>query len=373
MKNVFFLLLLFIGCTNTAKKDVSKQPIVFVGTYTQNLGFVDGKASGIYTCRLDMSTGIMTVVDSVGGIANPSFLTVSPDKKYLYAVAENGGKPEQPFGSVVAFKITEGGKLMKINEVSSYGAAPCHVSTDQAGKSVYVANYSTGNVVSYKVKPDGGLTDSMATHQHVGESHAWAHQFIQSPDGKYLLSCDKGADKIYVYKYDENAKIAPLSNSTIDLPKGAGPRHLAFNPMNPNLLYVINEVNNTISSVTFGEKSTINETVSTLPTDFSGQNTTAEIAVHPKGKFVYGSNRGHNSIVSYQVNETTGKLTLLEHTPTQGLAPRNFMITADGSLLLVANQNSNNVVAFFIDPMTGKLTATGAKSPVFTPVCLQML
>lgn len=371
MKNVFFLLLLCIGCT--AKKDVSNQPIIFVGTYTQNLGFVDGKASGIYTCRLDMATGELTVVDSIGGIANPSFLTVSPDKKYLYAVAENGGKLEAPFGSVVAYKITDGGKLLKINEVTSYGAAPCFVSTDQTGKCVYIANYSTGNVISYTVKADGGLTDSISTHQHVGETNAWAHQFIQSPDGKSLLSCDKGADKIYVYDYMENAKIAPLSNSTINMAKGAGPRHLAFNPLNPNLFYVINEVNNTICSVTFGEKSTINETVSTLPADFKGQNTTAEIQVHPNGKFVYGSNRGHNSIVGFQINETSGKLSLIGFEPTKGLAPRNFIITPDGSLLLVANQNSNNVVAFKIDQKTGKLTPTGANSSIFTPVCLQML
>jgi 6-phosphogluconolactonase len=372
MKNVFFLLLLCIGCT-AQKKDVSNQPIVFVGTYTQNLGFVDGKAFGIYTCRLDMATGELTVIDSMGGIANPSFLTVSPDKKYLYAVAENGEKPEAPFGSVVAYKITEGGKLLKINEVPSYGAAPCAVATDQSGKCVYVANYSTGNVVSYSVKADGGLTDSISTHQHVGETNAWAHQFMQSPDGKYLLSCDKGADKIYVYPYEENAKLAPLSKTTIDMVKGAGPRHLAFNPLNPSIFYVINEVNNTICSVTFGEKSIINETVSTLPADFTGQNTTAEIQVHPNGKFVYGSNRGHNSIVGFQINETTGKLSLIGHESTKGLAPRNFIITPDGSLLLVANQNSNNVVAFKIDQKTGKLTPTGANSPIFTPVCLQML
>ena len=371
MKNVFFLLLACcIGCT--AKKDLSNQPIVFVGTYTKNLGFVNGKAAGIYTCRLNRATGELTVVDSMGGIGNPSFLTVSPNKKYLYSVAENGGTPEQRFGSVVAYKITEGGKLLKINEVSSYGAAPCHIETDVVGKRVYVSNYSTGNVLSYSVNADGGLSDSISMHQHKGDSIAWAHQCLQSPDGKYLLSCDKGADKIFVYQYAPDARLIPLSKRDISLAKGAGPRHLAFNPKNPTLFYVINEVNNTINSVTFGERSTINETVSTLPADFKGQNTTAEIAVHPNGKFVYGSNRGHNSIVAFQVNETTGKLTLVGHFSTQGSAPRNFMITPDGSLLLAANQNSDNVVAFFIDQTTGKLTPTGANSRVMTPVCLKM-
>lgn len=372
MKNVLLCLIVCcIGCTQ--KKDLSNQPIVFVGTYTEKLGHVNGKAAGIYTCRLDMATGELTVVDSMNGIRNPSFLTVSPDKKYLYAVAENGGKPEEPFGSVVAYKITEGGKLTKINEVSSYGAAPCHIATDITGKRVYVSNYSTGNLVSYSVKADGSLTDSISIHQHKGDSVAWAHQCLESPDGKYLLSCDKGADKIFVYQYQADAKLIPLSNSNISLAKGSGPRHLSFNPKNPNLFYAINEVNSTISSVTLGEKSTINETVSTLPTDFKGNNSTAEIEVHPNGKFVYGSNRGHNSIVAFQINETTGKLSLIGHYPTQGLVPRNFMITLDGSLLLVANQNSDNVVAFKIDTMTGKLTPTGANSRVLTPVCLKMM
>lgn len=374
MKNVLlFLLLCCIGCTTqTTKKDLSNQPIVFVGTYTKKLGHVNGKAAGIYTCRLDMTTGELTVVDSMTGIGNPSFLTVSPDKKYLYSVAENGGVPEERFGSVVAYKITEGGKLTKINEVLSYGAAPCHISTDVVGKRVYVSNYSTGNVVSYSVNADGGLTDSISMDQHKGDSLAWAHQCVQSPDGKYLLSCDKGADKIFVYQYQADAKLIPLSKRTIPLAHGSGPRHLAFNPKNPNLFYTINEVDNTITSVTFGEKTTINESVSTLPADFKDKNSTSEIEVHPNGKFVYGSNRGHNSIVAFQVNETTGKLSLVGHFPTQGLVPRSFMITPDGSLLLVANQNSDNVVAFKIDQITGKLTPTGANSTVMTPVCLKM-
>ncbi len=372
MKYLIFSLVLLVACTS--KKDLSNQAIVFVGTYTQKLGHVDGKASGIYTCRMDWKTGELTVVDSVGGIANPSFLTVSPDKKYLYAVAENGGTPEVPFGSVVSFKITEGGKLLKINEVSSQGAAPCHVSTDKSGKIVYISNYSSGHVVSYLTNPDGSLQNFAAISlTSYGDSTNLAHQCVQSPDGKFLLSCDKGADKIYVHSYDKTGKIPPLNNATINLAKGAGPRHLAFNPKNDGLFYVINENNNTINTVNFGLKSTITESVSTLPADFKGNNSTAEIEVHPNGKFVYGSNRGHNSIVGFSVNETTGKLNLIGHFPTQGLVPRNFMITPDGGLLLVANQNSSNVVAFKIDQVTGKLTPTGANSSVFTPVCLKML
>ncbi|MBL7815945.1 MAG: lactonase family protein [Saprospiraceae bacterium] len=372
MKNLLFLLLIVVSCT-TPKKDLSQQPIVFVGTYTQKLGHVDGKAFGIYTCRMDTQTGELTVVDSVGGIANPSFLTISPDKKYLYAVAENGGKPEEPFGSVVAYKITAGGKLLKINEMPSYGVAPCFVSTDQAGQNVYIANYVTGNVVSYHVKTDGGLSDSISTHQHKGDNEAWAHQIIQSPDGKYLLSCDKGADKIYVYNYDSTGKLLPLSNATITLQKGAGPRHLAFNPLKSNQFYVINEVDNTLSTVAFSDKSVIEENLPTLPYDFSGKSFTADVHVHPNGKFVYGSNRGHNSIVVFAANENTGKLAPIQHESTKGLFPRNFMITPDGGLLLVANQNSSNIVAFKIDEKTGKLTPTGANSCVFTPVCLKML
>ena len=372
MKHCIFALVLFAACSSNpnVKKDLSHLPIVFVGTYTQKLGHVDGKATGIYTCRMDTLTGELTVVDTAMGIANPSFLTVSPNKKYLYAVAENGGKPNEPFGSVVAYKINEGGKLVKINEVSSKGIAPCHVSTNREGTMVFIANYSTGNVENYKVLPDGGLSDTLPVDK-IYKDMVWAHMIIEHKNNIYVV--DKGADKIYKYlcKYDCNGIGQVNAYKTV---KNAGPRHLDFAP-NGKFCYVINEINNTMSVFSVNAENgnlTEIESVKTLPEGFAGKNSCAEIQVHPNGKFVYGSNRGHNSIVIFKIDDKTGKLSLVGHQPTQGEIPRSFLITPDGKMLLAANQNSDNVIAFKIDVTTGKLTQT-ANSRVLTPVCLKML
>jgi 6-phosphogluconolactonase len=366
-KDLFFLALLAASCAPKKQmpKNNSNQPIVFVGTYTQNLGFVNGKAHGIYTCRLDTTNGALTVVDSTDDIENPSFLTISPDKKYLYAVSE------EPLhtGDIHAYKIGEKGKLLKINAVSSYGTAPCHISMDKSGKFVFVANYGTGNVASYGVKADGGLTDSLSMQRDGGEQ-AWAHQILMQPSQSAVWVIDKGADKIFTYNF--STKGALTSRKSISTAKGAGPRHLALTPDGKNA-YVINEVNSTIN-VYKHEPASMElidiQTISTLPEGFKEANTTAEIAVHPNGKFVYGSNRGHNSIAIFKIEPATGKLNLVGHEPTQGAIPRNFMITPNGKLLLVANQNSDTVVAFSIDGATGLLKPTGQKSQVMTPVCL---
>ena len=370
MKKLLFGLLLLSACTQ--KKDLSKLPIVFVGTYTQKLGHVDGKATGIYTCRMDTLSGELTVVDSATDISNPSFLTVSPDKKYLYSVGEISGNGVERLGKVAAFKITEGGKLTKINEFPSYGNAPCHISTDNNGKFVFVANYVTGNIVSYGVKADGGLTDSICMIQHSAKQ-PWAHQIMPSFDNKQVFAVDKGADKVFVYDLAADGKLIPKSE--VSTAMGAGPRHMDFDPKNPKQFAVINE--NSSAMCTFSiDYSTLKmnllDSLSTLPSDFKGANSTAEVFFHPNGKFVYGSNRGHNSIVIYSYDAATGKLTLVGHESTQGAFPRSFMITPDGKLLLAANQNSSNVVAFKIDENTGKLTPTGKNSVVMTPVCLKM-
>jgi 6-phosphogluconolactonase len=367
MKNLLFLLLFLSAC---ATKPLPKN-IIFVGTYTQNLGWVDGKASGIYACSFDDEKGILSVLDSTIGINNPSFLTFSPDKKYVYAIGENVAKGEKPYGEAIAYKITEGYKLLKINQLPSYGAHPCHVATDNTGKFVFLANYSSGNVTSYAVSADGGLKDSICTQKHEGKSPL-AHQIFTTLDNKTVFAVDKGADKIFIYNLGEKGEL--VLKNTLPTAVGAGPRHADFNPKNPSQFALINELNNTISTYSFDAKTLkINalDSLSTLPADFKGDNTTAEIFYHPNGKFVYGSNRGHNSIAIFKVDEK-GKLTAIGHAPTQGSKPRNFMITPNGKWLLAANQDSNNVAIFQIDAQTGQLTLKNV-SPVFTPVCLKML
>jgi len=372
MKHLLPALLFLAACNQNQPQKQDTRPIVFVGTYTEDLGFVQGKAAGIYTCRLDTASGALLITDTTTGIANPSFLTVSPDKKYLYAVAENGGKPEAPYGSVVAYRIEAGGKLLKINEMPSYGAAPCHISTDASGKYVLIANYVTGNVVSYGLHPDGSLTDSLSSDKHPGSS-PWAHMIIPTPFGsERILAVDKGDDQVFLYQM-EQGKL--LRVDSLHLSPGAGPRHFDFHPSNRTLGFVINENSSSIAAVRFGAdglKPAILDSLSTLPAGFQGNNTCADIHVHPNGRFVYGSNRGHNSIVIFSVDPASGKLALVGHESTQGALPRNFMITPDGKLLLAANQNSGNVVAFRIDPETGKLKHTGVSSNVPTPVCLKM-
>lgn len=376
MKKILFALLGLYACQSTptppATPHTDQRPLIFVGTYTQKMGHVDGKASGIYTCRFDTETGALTVVDSTTDIENPSFVCVSPDKKYLYAVAENGGTPEQPWGSVAAYQIKENGKLLKINEMPSYGVAPCHISTDQSGKFVLVANYGTGNVATYGVQADGKLTDSLCTVQHPGKS-PWAHMMIPTPDPSEVWAVDKGADKVFRYQLSPDGKLKAQGN--ILTAKGAGPRHLDFNPVAKGQFALINELGNSVNYYWKDAAGTVGriDSLPTLPAGFKQENYCADIHFHPNGKFLYGSNRGHNSIVVYSVDTQTGKLALLEHESTQGLAPRNFLITPDGKWLLAANQNSGNVAAFRIDAATGLLTPAGKPSLVPTPVCLKML
>ncbi len=365
----FALIFPLISCSAQTKS--KSEPMVFIGTYTQNLGWVKGQGAGIYRALLDEKTGKLTVVDSTTGIENPSFLTYSPDKKYLYSVGELAGSGSQRLGKVVAYKITEGYKLLKINELPSYGNAPCSITTDRTGRFVYVANYSTGNIVGYRVQSDGSLSDSIQMIQHAA-TQPHAHMVLPSPDNRFLFAVDKGADKIFAYTIEKDGRLTRAA--TLGTVAGAGPRHLSFNPKNSARFCVINENNSTLLSCSFDAKTmTLNvlDMASTLPKDFNGKNTCADIHIHPSGRFVYGSNRGHNSIVVFALNPTTGKLNLVGHTPTQGEMPRNFMLTPNGNLLLAANQNSSTVVAFNINSKTGKLTPTGVTNNISTPVCLK--
>lgn len=360
------------ACNRHYQADSDPRPLLFIGTYTQNLGFVDGKGAGIYTCRFNSNDGVLSVTDTASGIDNPSFLALSPDKKCLYAVSETGGKPEAPYGSVVAYRIGAGGALKKINAVSSYGVAPCHISVDPGGRYVFVANYASGNVVSYRIGAGGVLSDSLSAHSHIG-ANPHAHMIIPVPGHPdQALSVDKGADQLLIYRL-QHGRLSPLDS--LRLASGEGPRHFAFHPVDNTLGFVINENSSSLASVRFdksGRHPLVMDRQSTLPPGFTGKNTCADVHVHPNGRYVYGSNRGHNSIAVFEADTATGKLTLLGCESTQGALPRNFMITPDGNWLLVANQNSGTVVSFQIDPATGRLKPAGPICPVPTPVCLKI-
>lgn len=367
---VRYVYLFLLGCTMACShslpfRSTDQNATYYFGTYTEKLGHVDGKASGIYCGAWD-NQGHLRVIDSITGIRNPSFLCLSADRQYLYAVAENGGKPDEPFGSMVAYRLLPNHKAVKLNEQSSFGAAPCHVAMAANGKAIYIANYSTGNITVRSVEPTGALGDTLPVRYLPG-ARKWAHMVY--PQGSWVYSVDKGADCILQFRVLEGGGLEQIGRT--DFPAGSGPRHLDFHP-NGQFAYVINELSNTIISLKIdkvsGKMSPFQE-ISTLPSDFKAENYCADIHVHPSGKFLYGSNRGHDSIAMYRIGHD-GKLDFLGTESTQGTYPRNFHITPDGQWLLAANQNSSSICAFAIEQNTGKLRPVAGLSAVKTPVCV---
>jgi 6-phosphogluconolactonase len=375
---LYCLFLLLSACNQSqpvASNDTSKPnttPNLFVGTYTQDLGFVNGKAKGIYVCHFNAQTGVVTVMDSVINIDNPSFLAWAPRHKVLYSVSEGGGSAATPYGKVVAYQLDTNDKLLKINEMPSYGAAPCHISTDPSERFLFVANYVTGNVANYTIKPDGSLSDSICTRQHPG-SQPHAHQVRVDPKDQSLLwAVDKGADAVFQYRIGtEDGALQPIGS--LPHPKGEGPRHMDFYPSDPSLMAVVNELKCSVRTIRRNAQSeyeVLDRGISTLPDNYKGKNTCADIHFHPTLPILYASNRGHNSIVVYRVDTKTGRLTPVQHVPCGGEIPRNFTVTPDGRWVVVANQNTSNVASFRVDQQSGLLDPNATISRVATPVCL---
>jgi len=267
--------------------------------------------------------------------------------------------------------------------LASRGADPCHISLDRTGKFVLVANYSGGNLSVFPVAEDGRLGEASDFIQHKGsgpnhdrQEAAHAHWIDLSADNRFALNADLGMDEIFIYRFDASkGKLTPNDPPFAKVAPGAGPRHLAFHP-NGRFAYVVDELNSTVTTFSYNAKAgTLHElqTVPTLPKDFSGESTTAEVAVHPNGKFLYASNRGHDSLAVFAIDPSKGTLKFVEHVSVKGKTPRNFEIDPTGKRLLVANQESDNMVEFAIDQATGKLTATGTEIKVPAPVCVKFL
>jgi 6-phosphogluconolactonase len=347
---------------------------VYVGTYT-------GKDSeGIYAFGFDKQTGKLTSdVKLVARTENPSFLSLHPAKPLLYAVNETGSFNEKPTGAVSAFRLNEkDGSLDLINQVASRGKAPCHLEVDGTGGSVLVANYTSGTVSVLPIEENGGLGTTADVVQHLGSSvnpqrQEGPHAHCINLDGhnRFAVAADLGVDKVFVYPFDaERNRFDVFKASSVSLRPGAGPRHFAFHPNN-RFGYVINELDNTVTAFKWDSKRGKLEelhSLSTLPEGFEGGNSTAELFIHPTGQFLYGSNRGHHSIVVYQVDKESGRLNYVENESTQGETPRSFGIDPSGKFLLAANQSSSSIVVFEIDPVTGALNATGTHIDVPTPV-----
>ncbi|MEL6589423.1 MAG: lactonase family protein [Bacteroidota bacterium] len=341
--------------------------ILFIGTYTKKEGHVDGKAKGLYVYELDDESGDIRYLNTYEALVNPSFLCLHPSLPVVFAVQELTGDTGQPFGRVNALQFDpEANMLSPINEQSTFGLAPCYVSTDASGERLMLANYVNGTVVVYPLSENASIDQASQVIHHQGE-RPHAHCILPDPSGKFALAADKGADAIMRYRLEGNG-LQPASPAQYSTPDGAGPRHLAFHP-NGKYLYCINELDNTVLLYDYTEEGLKQrQQISTLPTDFEGNSYCADLHIHPNGRFLYGSNRGHDSIVMYQIAED-GSLSLLGHEWTRGQFPRNFMIHPSGGFLYVANQNSSNVVCFHLGE-DGLLHFQGQAWDVPTPVCL---
>jgi 6-phosphogluconolactonase len=363
-----------------------KEYLFFVGTYTGE----STKSQGIYAYRYDAASGEITPLGLAAETTNPSFLAIAPSGKFLYAVNEVqklDGKDNT--GGVSAFAIERDkdghatGKLTFLNQKHSRGADPCYITVDKTGKYVLVANYTGGSVIVFRVQDDGKLGPASAFIQHKGQGPnqkrqegPHAHSIDLSPDNRFAFIDDLGVDALLVDRFDTaTGDLAPNDPPFARLDPGAGPRHFVLHP-NGNFAYVISEMQSTVTAFSADLKAgTFHrlQTISTLPKDFTAQNDDAEIQIHPSGKFLYASNRGHDSIAVFSVDDAKGTLTPVELVPTQGKTPRSFEIDPTGTLLYAENQESGNIVIFRIDQTTGKLTPTGKVLDVPSPVCVKFV
>jgi len=362
--------------------ELQRKATLYIGTYTKKEAHVDGRGEGIYVYELDLLSGALTYVSTTPDTINPSFLAVDSSGRHLYAVNEHY-EDLGPHGTVTAFVIdpTTWG-LTRLNVQSSHGLAPCYISLDGTGRYALVANYLTGNVCVLPVREDGSLAPATHVVQHDGggrradQDGPHAHCILTSRGNRHVLAVDKGADKIMVYRLDtERGMLLASSHPWLKLRPGTGPRHITFHPSG-RFLYCINELDSTIAVLGYdAEPGTLEELqrVPTLPPEAKGPNSGADIRITPSGRFVYGSNRGHNSIVIYAVDEVTGKLSYVGHEPSLGACPRGCAIDPTGTFLLVANQDTSSISTFRIDQETGRLAATGHTAQVPTPVCVQVL
>lgn len=368
-----FCLLITIASSARAAGPAPQGYLVYVGTYT------DHGSKGIYAYRFDSSTGKLISLGLAAEADEPSFVTVDSSGRYLFAVNEIADYKGQSTGAVSAFAIQpQTGKLSLLNQVSSRGEGPAHITLDQTGKHVLISNYTTGSAAVFPVK-DGRLGETTSFVQHKGSSvnpqrqaGPHAHAIALSPDNRFAIVADLGLDQLLVYSFDAAKGTLEANPQITRASPGAGPRHLIFSA-DGRFLYVINELQCTVAVYTYNAATAALhelQIVSTLPKSFKGNSTAAEIQVHPSGKFLFASNRGNDSITVFAVDSNTGRLTRVETDSTDGKTPRSFAIDPTGSWLLAANQDSDKIVVFRIDRKTGHLTPTGDVVQSPSPACL---
>ncbi len=349
--------------------------LLYVGAYTSK------GAKGIYLFRFDESSGALEPLGLAAEMPNPTFLNLHPNGRFLYAVSEVREYGGRRNGAITAFAVNrDSGGLMPLNAQSSGGDGPCHLSVDRSGRLLLAANYFSGSVVVLPIKSDGSLGEATELVQHHGssvnperQSGPHAHAIILSPDNRFALVAELGLDRVMVYRLDAVAgRLYANDPPWATVAPGAGPRHLAFHPLRP-LLYVITELGNTM--ITFEWNAAHGalrelQTISTLPPGYAGVNLAAELQPDATGRFLYGSNRGHDSITLFRIGDPAGTLAPISHQPVMGKEPRHFAIHPSGKWLMVANQESDSITVFRRDTVTGRLSATPHSGTVSLPVCL---
>jgi 6-phosphogluconolactonase len=341
----------------------------YIGTYTK------GESKGIYSFTLNTSEGKITDIKAVATLENPTYLTLSNDKKFLYAVAKEGNS-----GGLAAFSIRENGDLTPINSQLSEGSSPCHVSVDSKNNYVFSANYHKGSVESHLLNPeDGSVQPVVSSIKHEGsgpdprQEKPHTHYAGLTPDEKYLAVVELGIDALITYKISENGTLTKVN--LLPLKAGSGPRHLTFHP-NGKRAYLMTEFSSEVIVLAYHQengKFIEEQYISTLPEEFKENNQGSAIHITKDGRFVYAGNRGHNSIAVFSVNEETGGLNFVEHTSTEGDWPRDFEIDPSGKYIVASNQESSNLVLFARDEDTGKLTLLQSDIKVPYPVCVKFL
>ncbi|MGA2095773.1 MAG: lactonase family protein [Candidatus Acidiferrum sp.] len=369
-------LFLFSRAQTPEKPASTSKYIAYIGTYTTKTS-----SKGIYAYKFDAEKGQLTSIGAAAETQDPSFLVVHPNGKFLYAVNEIGNFNGGSNGAVSAFALdAKTGALKFLNQVSTRGAGPCYISFDKTGAYVLVANYDGGSIASFPVHEDGSLGTVSGFVQHSGsgpnkerQEGPHAHWIGTSPDNRFALAVDLGLDQVLVYGFDAyKGLFTPMLSGFAKVKPGAGPRHLAFHP-NGKFAFVLSEIDSSVTVFSYQAKTgafSSLQTISTLPADYSGPKEAAEIAVHPSGKFLYTSNRGHDSIAIFAMDPSKGRLKSLGQVLTGGKTPRHFAIDPTGRYLLAENEESNNVVVFHIDSATGALTPTGQTIDVPSPVCI---
>ncbi|MFV0590502.1 MAG: lactonase family protein [Draconibacterium sp.] len=343
----------------------------YVGTYTKE------GAEGIYYCSFDTNTGEITLERTFKAVDNPSFVVLSPDKKYLYSVSEIATMPGGKVGGVSAYKVDAKGELHFLNKQSSHGDNPCHVGISSDGSYVVVSNYTSGSVSLYPVNNDGSLGKSSTVVQNEGtgpnkarQEGPHAHSSKFSPFSDEVFNADLGTDQLNIFHL-KDGQLKQEGQLFVKLAPGAGPRHFEFHP-NGKVIYVISELNSTVSVLRKkNEEWEAGQVISTLPAGFKGESYCADIHISNDGRFLYGSNRGDNSIAVFEVNEKDQTLKMLETVSVEGNWPRNFGISPDGNWLLAANQKSGNISVFKINRQTGKIEFSGNEIKLPSPVCIE--